>query len=100
MAHCCTRRVGLGCVAHRAAEATAFDLHVDPLALLAFRLKAEKKFPIHRARLMAKSNFVVSLGRYLPELEPGFVNPDGGGDVPFLCRHRGFSRRNSIYRAL
>src|SRR5215472_11843651 len=31
MAHRCTRWVGLGCVAHRAAEATAFDLHLDPL---------------------------------------------------------------------
>src|SRR5207248_1628267 len=34
MAHCCGRRVGLGCVAHRAAEAPAFDHHLDPLALL------------------------------------------------------------------
>ena len=41
MAHCCTRRFALGCVAHRAAEAAAFDLHLDPLALLPFRLKAE-----------------------------------------------------------
>src|SRR6476660_10288977 len=31
MAHCCARRIGLGCVAHRAAEAAAFDLHLDPL---------------------------------------------------------------------
>src|SRR5208282_950627 len=29
MAHCCARRVGLGCVTHRAAEAAAFDLHLD-----------------------------------------------------------------------
>jgi hypothetical protein len=41
MAHRCTRRVGLGCVPHRTAEASAFDLHVDPLVLLPFRLKAE-----------------------------------------------------------
>ena len=77
MADRCARRVRLGCVTHRAAEATAFDLHVDPLALLAFRLKAEGMLPIHGARPMAKSNFVVSLGRYLPELEPGFVNRHG-----------------------
>jgi hypothetical protein len=25
------RRIGLGCIAHRAAEAAAFDLHLDPL---------------------------------------------------------------------
>jgi hypothetical protein len=41
MADRCARRIGLGCVAHRAAEAAAFDLHLNPLALLPFRLKAE-----------------------------------------------------------
>ena len=41
MAHRRARRVGLGCVAHRAAEAAAFDLNLDPLALLPSRLKAE-----------------------------------------------------------
>src|SRR3984893_11915253 len=62
MADRCARRVRLGCVTHRAAEATAFDLHVDPLALLAFRLKAEGMLPIRRARPMAKTNFVVTPG--------------------------------------
>ena len=33
MADCCVRRVGLCCVAHRAAEATTFNLDLDPLAL-------------------------------------------------------------------
>ena len=33
MAHGCARRVGLGCVAHRAAQAAAFNLHLNPLAL-------------------------------------------------------------------
>jgi len=41
MAHGCARRVGLCCVTHRAAEAAAFDLHLDPLPLLPFRLQAE-----------------------------------------------------------
>src|SRR5215472_16126126 len=36
MAHRCARWVRLGCVAHRAAEAAAFDLHLDPLALLLY----------------------------------------------------------------
>jgi hypothetical protein len=40
MAHRCARRIGLGCVPHSAAEAPAFDHHLDPLALLPFRLKA------------------------------------------------------------
>jgi hypothetical protein len=39
MTHRRARRVGLGCVAHRAAEAAAFDLHLDPLAILPFRLQ-------------------------------------------------------------
>ena len=60
MAHRCARRVGLGCVAYRAAEAAAFDLHLDPLALSPFRLKTERVLPIHRARPMAKTNFVVT----------------------------------------
>jgi hypothetical protein len=58
MAHRRARRIGLGCIAHRAAEAAAFDLHLDPLALLPSRLKAERVLPIHGARLMAKTNFV------------------------------------------
>ena len=33
MAHCRARRVGLGGIAHRAAQAAAFDLHLDPLTL-------------------------------------------------------------------
>ena len=41
MAHCCTRRVGLCCVAQAATEAAAFDLHLDPLALSSVRLKTE-----------------------------------------------------------
>ena len=41
MAHCCARRVGLGCVAHRAAEAAALDFHLDLLALLPSRRKAK-----------------------------------------------------------
>ena len=41
MAHCCARRVGLCCVAHRATEAAAFDLPLDPLALSPVRLKTE-----------------------------------------------------------
>jgi hypothetical protein len=41
MAHRRARWVGLGRVAHRAAEAAALDLHLDPLALLTSRLKAE-----------------------------------------------------------
>src|SRR5580693_2687840 len=45
MAHRCARRVGLGCVAHRAAEAAAFDFHLDPLAILPSRLKAEWVLP-------------------------------------------------------
>ena len=35
------RRIGLGCVAHRAAEAAAFDLHLDSFDLVPFRLKVE-----------------------------------------------------------
>jgi hypothetical protein len=41
MAHRCARRIGLGCVAHRAAEAAAFDFHLDPLAVFPLRLKTE-----------------------------------------------------------
>ena len=41
----CGSRVRLGCVAHRAAEAAAFDRHLDPLAVLPFRLKAECVLP-------------------------------------------------------
>jgi len=41
MAHRRACRVGLGGIAHRAAEAAAFDLHLDPLAPLPSRLKAE-----------------------------------------------------------
>jgi hypothetical protein len=49
MAHRCARRVGLGCVAYRAAQAAAFDLHLDhPLALYAFGFKAEGVLPIQR----------------------------------------------------
>src|SRR6516162_374762 len=39
---------------------SAFDLHLDTLALLTSRLKAERVFPIHGARPMAKTNFVVN----------------------------------------
>jgi two-component system, cell cycle response regulator DivK len=46
--HRCGRRVGLGCVAYRAAEATAFDLLLDPLALLPVSAQAERVFPIDR----------------------------------------------------
>src|SRR3954453_12301525 len=45
MAHRRARRVGLGCVAHRAAEAATFDLHLNLLALLPSRLKAERVLP-------------------------------------------------------
>jgi hypothetical protein len=48
MAHCCARRVGLGCVAHRAAEAAAFDLPLDPRDLLPFDSKPNEVLPIHR----------------------------------------------------
>jgi len=41
MADRCTRRVGLGRIAHRATEAAALDLHLDLLALLPSRLKPE-----------------------------------------------------------
>ena len=41
MAHRRAGRVGPGCVAHSAAEAAAFDLHLDLLALLPSPLKAE-----------------------------------------------------------
>jgi hypothetical protein len=41
MAHCCGRRVGLGRVAYRAAEATAFNFHLRSLALLPSRRRAE-----------------------------------------------------------
>jgi hypothetical protein len=41
MAHRRADRIGVGCVAHRAAEAATFDLHLDPLALLPSRLNAE-----------------------------------------------------------
>jgi hypothetical protein len=60
MAHRRARRVGLGCVPHRTAEAAAFDLHLDPLALLPFRPKTERVLPIHRALAKAKTNLVVS----------------------------------------
>src|ERR1700751_1503535 len=33
MGHRRARRIGLGCIAHRAAEAAAFDLHLDPCSL-------------------------------------------------------------------
>src|SRR6516225_8234685 len=59
MAHRRASRVGLGCVAHRAAEATAFDLHLDPFALLPFRLPGRMSGAIHGARPMAKTNFVI-----------------------------------------
>jgi len=60
MAHRRARRVGLGCIAHRAAEATAFDLHVDPFALLPVRRKAELALSVNHALAKAKTNFVVS----------------------------------------
>src|SRR5215831_9900881 len=60
MARGCARRVCLGCVPHRAAEAAAFDLHLDPLALSPSRLKAERVLTIRRAPIVAKINFVVS----------------------------------------
>src|SRR3984893_5077931 len=61
MAHCCARRVGLGCVSHRAAEAAAFDLHVDPpCSLYPFGSRPNECWRYTVARLMAKTNFVVS----------------------------------------
>jgi hypothetical protein len=39
MAHRRARRVGFGGIAHRTAEAAAFDLHLDSLALFSSRLK-------------------------------------------------------------
>ena len=41
MAHCCAGWIGLGRVAHRAAEAAAFDLHLDFFDRVPFRLKVE-----------------------------------------------------------
>src|SRR6516162_4032877 len=40
MANCCARWVGFGCIAYRAAETAAFDLHPDSPFLSPFRLKA------------------------------------------------------------
>jgi len=59
MAHRRARRVDLGCVPDRAAEAAAFDLHLDPLALFP-GLKAERVLTIRRARPVAKTDFRVS----------------------------------------
>ena len=45
MTHRCARRVGLGCVAHRAAEATAFDLHLDPFLFYPFGSRPNECWP-------------------------------------------------------
>src|SRR5580693_5817045 len=58
MADRCARRVGLGCVAYCTAEAAAFDLHLDLLALLPVWPKAELILPINHTLATAKTNFV------------------------------------------
>ena len=91
MAHRRARRLGLGCVAHRAAEAATFDLHLKRRAILPSRLKAEGVLPIHRPRPDDHDQLCGQLGTVPPRARAGFCQPGtGGGDVPFLCRHRGF----------
>jgi hypothetical protein len=57
MAHRCVRRVGLGCVAYRTAEAAAFDLHFDPLVLSPFRHRPNECCP---SPTMTKNRVIVS----------------------------------------